>query len=292
MARLRHSWLGSVQPQRAARSPGDRHGPRRHLEEAGVGHRPEVELAVLHRHARRRSATCRSRPASRSCWPRAPGTSRDPRAISPMPFDASSTSVIDVRTLPSWRLNFVRAVGRAGRAAPGGDRGRDRVSSPVALAAIAPSSRTSATRSGPAVVGFFSRSVEDSIAVTPTSDDLRRRAGERRDRSDLATDERQDGERLQHERVARGRGLVELVTRAALIRPRPSPRISWAGPRSCCADSSWSRPFWACRRGLEHLESRERAPRHDDHDDAGRDHAVAAAMWSRRRRPGRASRLR
>ena len=89
---------------------------------------------------------------------------------------------------------------------------------------------------------------------------------------------------LSSERVARRSRPGRTRAAAACMRPRPSPRISWAGPRSSLADSSWSRPRCACRRGLDQLERGDGAPDHDDDDDAEPDQPVAAPVRPRRRR--------
>ena len=114
-----------------------------------------------------------------------------PWAICAMPFDASSTSIIDVADLAELAAELARGRPAAGRAAPGSGRGRGRAARPRALAAIAPSSsherdpvraRRSSARS--------SRLVDASIASTPTRTTLAAELGERVDRPDLAADER------------------------------------------------------------------------------------------------------
>ena len=169
-----------------------------------------------------------------------------PSAICAMPSDASSTSIIDRRTLPSSRSNRVRASESGPTSASLGPRLRPR-SCPRAFAAIAPSWRTNATRSGPATVGACSRSVEDSIASTPTRTTC---AAELVSESTERTWRPTNGNTVKgfsrNESPALAASLNSL--RAERISSRPSPRISCAGPSSCCAVSSWSRPFWAWRR--------------------------------------------
>ena len=107
MARLRHSWLGSVQPQRVARSPvtsgtapGGQHQARR-CRSSGRGRTGRSAMFI--------TPALSSIPDPARISELFAASTRyfdGPCAICAMPFDASSTSIIDWRTLPSWRANL------------------------------------------------------------------------------------------------------------------------------------------------------------------------------------------
>ena len=148
------------------------------------------------------------------------------RALRPSarcPTDASRTSPIARRALRSWSANLRPRSASGPMSASPGPRPTSR-SAADAVAPIAPSRSTSATRSGPAWCrSCRARWSTAPSRATPTSHDLRRAAGERPHRADLAADDREHLERRDEERVGGGGRGVELRLRRPASGRGPCP---------------------------------------------------------------------
>ena len=109
MARLRHSWLGSAQPHRFAKSPllsGTAPGGTCSCPVSVIGPRSNWPFAIVITPA----LSNIPEPARISALFDASTRYFDgPCAIRATPFDASSTSIIDWRIFPSWCPNLRRA---------------------------------------------------------------------------------------------------------------------------------------------------------------------------------------
>ncbi len=144
----------------------ERHCARRQLQVAGVGHRPELELAVLDGHHARAQEHPRPGPHLGVV-----GREHEVLGRSLRHRRDALRRFVDIDHRLADLSELVREL------APGiAQRSEQRLARPEihilqfarAFAATRPSSRTSATRSGPAVVGRSSFFVDSSIASVPT----------------------------------------------------------------------------------------------------------------------------
>ncbi len=189
MARFRHSWLGSAHPQRAARSPVIGTAPAGTIRDpvSVIGPRSNWPFCIVI------TPALSSIPEPARISELFAASTRylvGPLAIWPMPLDASSTSAIELRTLPSWRANFVRASASGPTSACAGSE----VQAPELAARLRGDDpelvdERDAVRAGD---GRLLQPIRRRLhRVDPDVDHLRRRAGERVDRTHLAPDERE-----------------------------------------------------------------------------------------------------